>query len=164
VLVALAIVAFGMTAVLAAMTSAADNAYYMRDKTLAAWVAQNQISIVRLKGQMPKKGKTNGEVEEFAGRNWVWEQEVLPLQTKGMWRIDVSVRPLKDGESKTAALSKKASWYVTETGVMGDAIDPNANDPAKWFPQPELDGGNDNHDPGGDDHDAGGDHDSGGEH
>src|SRR5262249_43074871 len=76
-----------------------------------------------LKGQMPKKGKTDGTVEDFAGRTWVWQQEVQPLQVKGMWRIDVNVRPLREGESKSDAASKKASWYSTLSGVMGDAVE-----------------------------------------
>lgn len=127
VLVALAIVAFGMAAVLAAMTSAADNAYYMRDKTLAQWVALNQIAEQRLKEAMPRKGKTEGEVEDFADRRWVWKQEVQPLQMKGMFRIDVSVRPLQPGEDKNSAISNPKGWYATASGVMGDAVDRSWN-------------------------------------
>lgn len=122
VLVALAIVAFGMAAVMAAMTSAADNAYFLRDKTFAQWIAINQITVQRLKQALPSKGKTEGEIEDFVGRHWVWQQDVQPLQLKGMWRIDVSVRPLRDGESKGEALSKKTGWYATESGVIGDAV------------------------------------------
>lgn len=122
VLVALAIVAFGMAAVMAAMTSAADNAYFLRDKTFAQWIAINQITVQRLKQALPSKGKTEGEIEDFVGRHWVWQQDVQPLQLKGMWRVDVSVRPLRDGESKSEALSKKTGWYATESGVIGDAV------------------------------------------
>lgn len=122
VMVALAIVAFGMAAVLAAMTSAADNAYYMRDKTFAQWIAINQITVQRLKQSLPSKGKTEGEIDDFVGRHWVWQQDVQPLQLKGMWRVDVSVRPLAEGESKSQALSKKSGWYATESGVIGDAV------------------------------------------
>ena len=116
VLVALAIVAVGMAAVLGAMTSAADTAYHLRDKTFAQWVALNQIAETRLKPQLPSKGKSTGDVE-FANRKWTWEQDVEPLEFKGMWRIDVSVRPAEIPESK------KNSWYATETGVVGDALD-----------------------------------------
>lgn len=136
VLVALAIVAFGMAAVLAAMTSAADNAFFMRDKTLAEWIALNQIADQRLKEAMPRKGKTEGEVEDFAGRRWFWQQDVQALQIKGMWRIDVSVRPLKEGESKNAAGSKQAAWYATASGVMGDAVERTWSDASFWIPSP----------------------------
>lgn len=122
VLVALVIVAFAMGALLSALTSAADSAYFMRDKTLAQWIAINQITSERLKQKLPSKGQTEGEIEDFAGRHWVWQQDVQPLQLKGMWRLEVSVKPLRDGESKSAALSKKGGWYAIESGVIGDAV------------------------------------------
>jgi general secretion pathway protein I len=116
VLVALAIVTVGMAAVLGAMTSAADTAIYLRDKSFAQWIALNRIAEVRLQPKLPAKEKTTGEVE-FAGRKWHWEQTVQPLpavasQIKGVLQIDVSVRP----EGKSTA------WYTTESGVVGDAV------------------------------------------
>jgi general secretion pathway protein I len=116
VLVALAIVTVGMAAVLGALISAADPVFYLRDKTLAQWVALNQIATVRLQGQVPSQGKTHGEAE-MAGRKWTWEQNVQPLQYQGIVRIDVSARPAEIPESK------KNAWYATETGVMGNGVD-----------------------------------------
>jgi general secretion pathway protein I len=121
VLVALAIVAFGMAAVLTTMTSAADSTYYLRDRSFAEWVALNRIASVRLTPQLPKPGKTTGEVE-FANQRWHWQQEVLPLPTPGMWRIDVSVRPLQI----------KNTWYTTQIGVMGDAVEQRWDDASRW--------------------------------
>jgi general secretion pathway protein J len=69
VLVALAIVVLGIAALLSSLTSAADTTIFLRDKTFAQWIALNRIAEVRLKGpQLPAKGKTNGEIEVFAGR------------------------------------------------------------------------------------------------
>src|ERR1700694_5585676 len=48
VLVAVVIVAFGMGAVLPALTSAADNVSRMREKSFAEWVALNQLATARL--------------------------------------------------------------------------------------------------------------------
>ena len=123
VLVALAIVTVGMAAVMGAMTSAADTAFYLRDKTFAQWVALNRIAEVRLERQLPAKGKSKGEAE-MAGRKWIWEQDVQPLKFKGMWRIDVSVRPAE------VAKSTNSAWYSTQSGVMGDALnyEPGAQD------------------------------------
>jgi general secretion pathway protein I len=117
VLVALAIVTVGMSAVLGAMTSSADTAIYLRDKSFAQWIALNRIAETRLKGQIPAKGKTEGDLD-FAEGKWHWQQEVLPLQVKGMWRIDVSVRPV----------GKSTAWYTTESGVVGDGVDYNLNE------------------------------------
>jgi general secretion pathway protein I len=131
VLVALAIVAIGMSAVLGAMTSAADTALYLRGKTFAQWIALNRISELRLKAQLPPKGKTDGDVE-FAGSKWVWHQEVAPLEWPGLWRIDVSVRPAD------VPASNKSSWYTTETGIVGDALDRQAGNQTDWSVEPAI--------------------------
>jgi general secretion pathway protein I len=125
VLVALIIVATCMSALLGAMTSAADAAYHMRDHAFAEWVALNRIAEARLQPRMPKTGKTDGEAE-MAGRKWEWRQEVKPLQIENMFRIDVSVRP-KEGVG--GADAKATNWYATVTGMVGDAVERGAQDP-----------------------------------
>jgi general secretion pathway protein I len=113
VLVALAIVTVGMAALLSALSSSADSATYLRDKTFAEWVALNRIEEVRLALQRPQKGKTNGEAE-LAGRKWKWQQEILETQVKGILRIDVSVKP--------AEVAGDGNWYTTVSGISGDAL------------------------------------------
>jgi len=115
VLVALAIVTVGMAALLGALSSSADSASYLRDKTFADWVALNRIEEVRLQLQRPTKGKTNGEVE-LASRKWRWEQEVLETEVKGIMRVDVRVRPTD------APGAKDTTWYTTVSGIVGDAL------------------------------------------
>src|SRR5215475_8642152 len=101
VLVALAIVAIGMAAVLSTLTSSASTVVYMRDKTLANWVALNHIAEQRLgpasgpgttQVQLPQLGKTDGDVD-FAGQKWHWQQETVVTAIQGMVRMDVHVRP-----------------------------------------------------------------------
>lgn len=115
VLVALAIVAIGMAAVMGALTSSANTISYLRDKTFAQWVALNQIANLRLSGQQPPSGNSNGDTD-FAGRSWHWRQEVVATQVPGVERIDVSVRPadVKAGDDN--------GWFSTVSGVWGDAI------------------------------------------
>ena len=60
VLVALVIVAFGMGAVLTALTSSADNVTRMREKSFAEWVGFNQLALARLQGTIPPTGATEG--------------------------------------------------------------------------------------------------------
>ena len=96
VLVALAIVAIGMAAVLGALTSSASTVLYMRDKTLAQWVALNHIAEQRLQnqaGQVPQTGKSDGDVD-YAGSKWHWHQEIVATAVQGMVRLDVRVRPV----------------------------------------------------------------------
>lgn len=113
VLVALAIVAIGMAALMTALTSTANTTVYMRDKTLAEWVALNQIETVRLALQRPKKGESDGDAE-MGGRKWKWHQEVMETEVKGIMRIDVSAKP--------AEIGGDANWYATVSGITGDAL------------------------------------------
>jgi general secretion pathway protein I len=125
VLVALVIVAIGMAAVLSALTGSAHTVIFMRDKTLANWLALNIIAQQRLAPQMPAQGNTDGDVD-YAGQKWHWRQEVVPTAVQGMVRIDVMVRPadIKDDDDK--------SWYVTLSGIMDDAVAPPRGDMPLW--------------------------------
>ena len=125
VLVALAIVAIGMAAVLSALTSSASTVLYMRDKTLANWVALNHIAETRLRPQMPQLGNSDGDVD-YAGRKWHWRQETVATAVQGMVRMDVHVRPSDvKGDDTTG-------WYVTLSGIMGDAVAQPRGDQPLW--------------------------------
>lgn len=117
VLVALAVVAIGMAAVLEALTSSANAAVYLREKTFAQWVALNQIERVRLStqfGQFPGTGTSTGHVR-FANRSWHWRQRIAQTQVAGVERIVVDVRPRH---------ATRHNWYATATGYLGNAISP----------------------------------------
>ena len=128
VLVALAIVAIGMAAVLGALTSSASTVLYMRDKTLAQWVALNHIAEQRLKvqpGQVPQNGNTDGDVD-YAGQKWHWRQEIVATAVQGMVRMDVMVRPAD------IKADDKHGWYVTLSGIIGDAVGAPRGDLPLW--------------------------------
>src|ERR1700730_6835307 len=82
VLVALVIVAVGMSALMSALSSSAKTVVYMQDKTFAEWVALTRIAPVLIalqKGQIPATGNTTGNIE-LASRTWHWRQEVVDSQ------------------------------------------------------------------------------------
>ena len=140
VLVALAIVAIGMAAVLSSLTSSASTVVFMHDKTLANWVALNHIAEQRLLPQMPQLGKTDGDLD-FAGQKWHWAQEVVALPVQGMVRLDVHVRPAD------VKADDDRGWYVTMSGVMGDAVAAPRGDMPLWgsgSTEPGLPGQNPN--------------------
>ncbi|HEY8054180.1 MAG TPA: type II secretion system minor pseudopilin GspI [Steroidobacteraceae bacterium] len=128
VLVALAIVAIGMAAVMRTVTSSADTVFYLRDKTFAQWVALNRIANLRVTGQTPGVGNSEGDTD-YAGRKWHWRQEVTALDIPGAERIDVRVRP---AEVKGDADS---GWYTTVSGVWGDAVAAPRGDSPDWGSQ-----------------------------
>ena len=128
VLVALVIVTFGMAAVLASLTSAADTTAYLRERSFAEWVAMNRITEVRLQARRPNEGKSSGTAE-FAGRRWRWEQEVVELDFEGLHRIDVRVRP----EAETSQPGQRAApWAATVSGIVGDALVPLDGEVLDW--------------------------------
>ena len=128
VLVALAIVAIGMAAVLGTLTSSASTVLYLRDKTIAQWVALNHIAEQRLQntpGQAPQVGKSDGDVD-YAGSKWHWHQEIVATSIQGMVRLDVMVRP---ADSKA---DNDHGWYVTLSGIIGDAVGAPRGDLPLW--------------------------------
>jgi general secretion pathway protein I len=142
VLVALVIVAVGMSALMGALSSSAKTVMYMQDKTFAEWVALNQIANDRLQltmGQVPATGNTTGDTD-YAGRSWHWRQEVVASQVPGIVRIDVKVRPkeIKGGDDD--------SWYVTVGGLAGNAVGlaGSSEQMVVWDPAPGGGGGTGN--------------------
>jgi general secretion pathway protein I len=102
VLVALVIVAFGMGAVLAALSSSADNIAALREKTLAEWVALNQVADTRLNLSMPQPGVTEGDVKDFGNGNWHWRQDIIAVDAiPGMIEIAVRVKRLQPGDKSS---------------------------------------------------------------
>lgn len=129
VLVALAIVAIGMAAVLEALTSSANTAMYLQDKTFANWAALNQIETVRLSGAIPSVGTTNGNIE-YAGRSWEWQQTVTNTRISGMQQIAVDVRPA-DSQA-----GDDRGWYASATGFMGNAVAAPTDPEPVWSSNP----------------------------
>jgi general secretion pathway protein I len=137
VLIALAIVAMSVGALLGTVTSSASNIIYLKEKTLAEWVALNRLTEVRIDQQMPAKGKRSGN-SVMAGQRWEWQEEVIELPIKGMFRIEVrahatgelvdDTKPVDKPSAQTlspstASGSSKDSiaWMTTVTGVVGSA-------------------------------------------
>jgi general secretion pathway protein I len=117
VLVALAVVAIGMSAVLESVGSSADAAVYLRDKTFAEWIALNQLAQTRLAAQPPAMGTSDGKVD-YAGRSWRWRQEVSDGGFPGILRIDVTVQ-----QADTPA-GEDAPWLASLSGAIGSALAP----------------------------------------
>jgi len=124
VLVALIIVALGMLAAIDAVNGSVRIANYLRDKTLAHWVAMNQLAEVRLGVQPPNIDKSDGTVE-FAGERWRWTMNVTKTPVKTMRRIDIQVR--KDGMPENSSLATITGFYGTalqKPGAMMQLMGP----------------------------------------
>jgi general secretion pathway protein I len=122
VLAALVIVALGMLGVIEAVTQSARNGTYLREKTLAHWIAMNVVTERRLQPSAPAIGETSGDVD-YAGSRWHWRLRVTQTQLESMRRMDVAVR---------AASSPEDSSLATLTGFYGTAIGAAGGTPLVW--------------------------------
>jgi general secretion pathway protein I len=116
VLAALVIVALGMLGVIEAVTQSARNGTYLREKTLAHWIALNVITEKRLQPEPPPVTESSGDVE-FAGQNWRWRMQVTQTQVASLRRMDVSVRPADAPDS--SSLATVTGFYGTAIGAAG---------------------------------------------
>jgi len=98
VLVAMAVLAIALAAVTKAASEGAGNAGYLRDKTLADWVAMNRIVEMYALSEWPDLGRRRGSVP-MAGREWEWTTQVSNTPDEDIRRVEVEVRPEgKEGE------------------------------------------------------------------
>jgi general secretion pathway protein I len=119
VMVALLVVAIGMLGAITAVSQAAGNSGYLRDKTLAHWVAMNKLTEVRLQKNAPSVDKTSDEVE-MGGRKWKWTMNVTQTQVETMRRIDITVRPEEAAEN--TRLASITGFYGTALAPPGSAL------------------------------------------
>jgi len=122
VLAALIIVSLGMLGVIQAVGQTASNSSYLRERTLAHWVAMNKLTDVRLQPNAPKIDKSSDEVE-MAGRRWRWTMTVTQTPVESMRRIDISVRPDEAAEG---------SQLASVTGFYGSAVAPAGSTLVSW--------------------------------
>ncbi|HEX9208017.1 MAG TPA: type II secretion system minor pseudopilin GspI [Steroidobacteraceae bacterium] len=116
VLAALVIVALGMLGAIEAVNQSTRNATYLREKTLAHWIAMNLITERRLQPEPPPPDEQQGDVD-FAGERWHWTQRVTQTAVQSMRRMDIAVRRASapDGTS----LANVSGFYGTAVGTVG---------------------------------------------
>ncbi len=91
-LVAVAILAIAMGALLSGFATYAAQAGYLRERTVATWVAHNRLTEVLLEQGWPATGSREGETE-MAGVDWKWRLTVRATDDPDLRRIDVEVYP-----------------------------------------------------------------------
>lgn len=107
VVVAIAVLAFAMGALITGMARYADAAAYLREKTVALWVAHNRLTEIGLQPVAPDIGKSDGDAE-MAGVKWRWFVEVAETPDPSVRRINIRVQAT-GREGDVAALSSFVS-------------------------------------------------------
>lgn len=113
VMVALVIAVLALTAVMASISQMIDAGTAMRDRTFAAWIAQNKITELRLANVEPEVSETNGEVE-FAGLEWGWTATVSETGVEYLYRVDVEVSFAGSDD-----IIRTVTGFIGEPGVPG---------------------------------------------
>ena len=123
VLVALIIVAFGMSAVFVALTSAANSTMRLREKSFAEWVGFNQLSTVRLSASAPLVGTSEGDAV-FAGIRWHCLQTIENMQIPGLLRVTIQVRYADaKGGAQVGSPSTQSGAGASDSALAGSSAD-----------------------------------------
>jgi len=95
ILVALAILSIVAVTSLRNNTTMITNTSYLRDKTLAHWVAMNKAAELRLARQWVGKGGEKG-VAVMGGRRWNWQVRGQDTPDPDIQLIDIKVGDAAD--------------------------------------------------------------------
>jgi general secretion pathway protein I len=113
VLVALMIIAMALAALMIAVSGTARNSGYLRDKTLAQWIALNRLTEVRLNLTKFGQNTDTGELD-FASRTWHYDTRYFDTSFPDMKRIVVRVWA---GDAKA-----KGNPLAESTGFLGSSL------------------------------------------
>jgi general secretion pathway protein I len=103
ILVALAVIAIALAAIVGETVQRLSNTARLTDRTLAHWVAMNQVTAQQLSTtSWPAVGVTTGSIE-LANREWFWTLKVSATEDADVRRLDVEVRPFKSDENPMSA-------------------------------------------------------------
>ena len=103
VLVALAVLAIALSAIIKTMSSNTLNSIYLRDRTLAGWVALNKVTELQLAAAWPSEGKTDGSTV-MGNHEWFWEAEIKTTPDNDVDTITLRVRDKRDAENPVTTL------------------------------------------------------------
>jgi general secretion pathway protein I len=113
VLVALMIVALGLAALMVAVSGTARTSGYLRNKTIAQWIALNRLAEVRLNVTKFGKNTDTGELD-FGNRKWHYDTRYFDTSIGSMKRVVVRVYA---GDAKT-----KGNPVAQSVGFLGSAL------------------------------------------
>ena len=123
VLVALMVVAIGLAALMVAVSGTARSSSYLRDKTLAQWIALNRLSEVRLNTNKFGQNTDTGELV-FAGRTWHYDTRYFDTSIASMKRVVVRVY---EGNAKA-----KGNPLAESTGFLGTSLSQPGTADVNW--------------------------------
>lgn len=104
VLVAVAVLAIAMAGVIGAMARQASNAGYLKQRTMALWVAHNRLAELQIQAQAPDTGRSDGKVQ-MGGAEWEWNAAVIKTEDPRLRRVDIEVRAPEQKDGSLAQIT-----------------------------------------------------------
>jgi general secretion pathway protein I len=123
VLVALVVVALGLTALMVAVNGTARTSGFLRDKSLAQWIALNRLSEVRLNVTKFGQNTDTGELD-FGSRKWHYDTRYFDTSIASMKRVVVRVYK---GDAKT-----KGNPLAQAVGFLGSSVSAPGSTTVDW--------------------------------
>ncbi|MET0065193.1 MAG: type II secretion system minor pseudopilin GspI [Candidatus Thiodiazotropha sp.] len=111
ILIALAILAIAFASIISVASNQSVNVAYLRDKTLAHWVAMNQMTTLQVGSKWPDTGIQRGD-EEMGLHKWHWVREVEKTPDERVRKVEIRVfRKKGDEDSVTSLVSFLSQPY-----------------------------------------------------
>jgi general secretion pathway protein I len=90
VLVALTIISLALGALISTSGSHASSAGYLKQKTIAHWVAMNEITKLQVEQAWLDKGDTRGSTQ-MAGTEWFWTLTVKETEDENSQQVEFRI-------------------------------------------------------------------------
>jgi general secretion pathway protein I len=127
VVVALAIVVVSFMALYGVILQMVGSTTLMQEKTIASWVAFDQITELRIKDTPPTDSKSNGIIE-MGGITWLYAVEIRPTESDSIRQVIVSVAP-EDEPDRTLGLVSGVIMSDAPLQFPGGTPTPGPNEP-----------------------------------
>lgn len=102
IIVALLVITVALGAVISTTGTSVEHGAYLKEKTIALWVAENNIAEMTITRQWPD-GQQSQEVT-MAGREWTVVNDITQTPDENIRRVDLSVYADKKQENKLVTL------------------------------------------------------------
>lgn len=103
ILIALVILATAFGSIITVAANQSANVAYLRDKTLAHWVAMNQITELQIANEWPAIGKKQGD-EEMGLQKWYWERTISKTPDDRVRKLEIAVFRNRGNEESVTQL------------------------------------------------------------
>lgn len=103
VMVALTIIAISLGALLNTSGAQANSASYLKQKTLAHWVAVNELTQMRIDKEFPDLGDKKGSTS-MANHDWYWIRTTKKTEDKDALEVTYTLYADKDYEKNLTSL------------------------------------------------------------